>query len=331
MTHGNVPEYQLAEKMKSRFSGRGSAVSGMQASPTSELVRRAQMGRDPSVNCSELSFERSREGVAGRVGGTRPSGTGTRPSQTYARPMYANSARSAGGGQSRRDTDGRTFGVGANGNGRGAAAVGGGRNANGRGDVGGTRNGNAHASTGSSAAAKTSARTAGGTSGKKKKVKQGRARSRTQQRTRMGAYSYSNEPEEISEVRVEGRRMTPLFAVFLVIGTMMIMSIVFSFSEIYRTTSEISRLENTLDELEDQAAELELKLEEKNDIRVIERIATEELGMVAEDAVQRRYISLSDGERIDVISDGGAEDRTTSGVLLSSFWSSLGGLLDYFR
>lgn len=327
MTHGNVPEYQLAEKMKSRFSGRGSAVSGMQASPTAELVRRAQMGRDPSVNCSELSFERSREGQTGRAGGTRPNGTGTRPSQTYARPMYANSARSVNGGQSRQGSTGGAFGAGADG--RRGAAVGGGKTGSGRGNVGGTRSGNAHASTGASAA-----KTASGTRSKKKTGKTGKTGKKgygTQQRTRMGAYSYSSEPEEISEVRVEGRRMTPLFAVFLVIGTMMIMSIVFSFSEIYRTTSEISRLENTLDELEDQAAELELKLEEKNDIRVIERIATEELGMVAEDAVQRRYISLSDGERIDVISDGSAEDKTTSGVLLSSFWSSLGGLLDYFR
>jgi len=126
--------------------------------------------------------------------------------------------------------------------------------------------------------------------------------------------------------------MTPMFAVFLVIGTMMIMSIVLSFSEIYQTTSEIAKLENTLAALRDQAAELELKLEERNDIRVIEQIATEELGMVKEDAVQRKYISLSDGERIDIIEDGNAEEASAApGILLSSIWSSLGNLFDYFR
>lgn len=126
--------------------------------------------------------------------------------------------------------------------------------------------------------------------------------------------------------------MTPMFAVFLVIGTMMIMSIVLSFSEIYQTTSEIAQLESDLAALKDQAAELELELEEKNDIRVIEQIATEELGMVKEDAVQRKYISLSDGERIDIIEDETAETGSpASGVLLSSIWSSLGNLFDYFR
>jgi cell division protein FtsB len=136
---------------------------------------------------------------------------------------------------------------------------------------------------------------------------------------------------EITEVRAEGRRMKPMSAVLIVIGTMMIMSIVLSFSEIYQTTSEIARLEADLAALRDQAAELELELEEKNDIRVIERIATEDLGMVKEDAVQRKYISLSDGERIDIIADETAETDAAHGVLLSSIWSSLGSLFDYFR
>ena len=113
---------------------------------------------------------------------------------------------------------------------------------------------------------------------------------------------------------------------------MMIMSIVLSFSEIYQTTSEIAQLENTLAALRDQAAELELELEEKNDIRVIEQIATEQLGMVKEDAVQRKYISLSNGEHIDIIEDESAEEEpAASGILLSSIWSSLGNLFDYFR
>jgi cell division protein FtsL len=136
---------------------------------------------------------------------------------------------------------------------------------------------------------------------------------------------------EITEVRAEGRRMKPMSAVLIVIGTMMVMSIVLSFSEIYQTTSEIARLEADLAALRDQAAELELELEEKNDIRVIERIATEDLGMVKEDAVQRKYISLSDGERIDIIEDETAETDAAHGVLLSSIWSSLGSLFDYFR
>ena len=73
------------------------------------------------------------------------------------------------------------------------------------------------------------------------------------------------------------------------------------------------------------AAELELKIEEKNDIRTIEKIATEELGMVKEDSVQKKYVSLSDGEHIDLIEE--PEQDTTSdglGTMLSSIVSALG-------
>ncbi len=286
MTYGNKPDYQLAEKMKSRFSGRGASVSGMRASTTSELMKRAQMGGDPSVNCSELDF-RNRAGQAG---------TGA-----Y-RPMYANyaNANPAGGYGQRRTPDGRTQNRSGNPNRTGSNPS----------HTGGTETQRV-SHPGSDASAK--------------------QRTRTDTKSRKTPV-HVPENEEITEVKVRGRKMTPMFAVGLVIGTMMIMSIVLSFSEIYQTTSEIAQLENTLAELKDQAAELELKLEEKNDIRVIERIATEELGMVKEDAVQRKYVSLSDGERIDIIEDETSDTGSAaSGILLSSIWSAFGNLFDYFR
>ena len=307
MMHGNMPEYRLAEKMKSRFSGRGAAVSGMQASTTSELMKRAQMGGDPSVNCSELDF-RNGTNRPRYANANRPVHTG---SSVYAGPSYGY----AGVGTTVRGTrepepsaERRKV-----------------RPENGasRSIPDGTRPQNTakKTKTASAGAAKTT---------KKPKAKTARtsgAKPKTKVRPQP-VYAAG----EITEVRVEGRHMTPMFAVFLVIGTMMIMSIVLSFSEIYQTTSEIAQLENDLAALRDQAAELELELEEKNDIRVIEQIATEKLGMVKEDSVQRKYISLSDGERIDIIEDEDAEEETAApGILLSSIWSSLGNLFDYFR
>ncbi len=308
MMHGNMPEYRLAEKMKSRFSGRGAAVSGMQASTTSELMKRAQMGGDPSVNCSELDF-RNGTNRPRYANANRPVHTG---SSVYAGPSYGY----AGAGTTVRGTrepepsaERRKV-----------------RPENGasRSIPDGTRPQNtaknakiASAGTAKTKKTKTNAKT----------FRNSGAKPKTKVRPQP-VYDTG----EITEVRVEGRRMTPMFAVFLVIGTMMIMSIVLSFSEIYQTTSEIAQLENDLAALRDQAAELELELEEKNDIRVIEQIATEKLGMVKEDSVQRKYISLSDGERIDIIEDEDAEEETAApGILLSSIWSSLGNLFDYFR
>lgn len=285
MTYGNKPDYQLAEKMKSRFSGRGAAVSGMRASTTSELMKRAQMGGDPSVNCSELDFRN--RAVRG---------------ENY-RPMYANyaDANPAGGSGRSRISENRTQNRSGNPN----------------------RTGTNPAHTAGSAGAPRTSRPGNGASAKQN--------AQTNPGPRKTPVQVP-ETEEITEVKVRGRKMTPMFAVGVVIGTMMIMSIVLSFSEIYQTTSEIARLENTLAGLKDQAAELELELEEKNDIRVIERIATEELGMVKEDAVQRKYVSLSDGERIDIIEDEESDTGSAaSGILLSSIWSAFGNLFDYFR
>ena len=62
-------EYVLADKLKSEFKERGKDVSGMRASSTSELMRRAAMGHDPRENCAEEAF---RESYSKRpVNGTR--------------------------------------------------------------------------------------------------------------------------------------------------------------------------------------------------------------------------------------------------------------------
>ena len=331
MTHGNMPEYKLAEKMKSRFSERGAAVSGMRASTTSELMKLAQMGGDPSVNCSELDFRGGANRRNSQAAGYRPmyanpaedvrkvpqngqrvSGTATRtgmgssPLQAHPAPQKTRNpqtaASSAPGKTVRTETAAE----------KAAAAK--------------ESAGKAKANTNAAKTGRNKAKA------KKETVKASKARTETAEQASFNERLQIPVTGEITEVKVHGRHITPMFAVFLVIGTMMIMSIVLSFSEIYQTTSEIALLENSLEELKDRAAELELKIEERNDIREIERIATEDLGMVKDDAVQRKYVSLSDGERIDIIEDETSENGSAaSGILLSSIWSTLGNLFDYFR
>jgi len=135
--------------------------------------------------------------------------------------------------------------------------------------------------------------------------------------------------EKATEIRVQRRKMPLGYICTLVLITAMIVSILLSIAQIYQTTNTISDLEKELDTLQAAAQELELALEEKNDIRIIEQIATDQLGMVKEDSVQRKYISLSDGERIDII--GGTENNETQslfGTMLSSIAAALGNLLD---
>lgn len=127
------------------------------------------------------------------------------------------------------------------------------------------------------------------------------------------------------ETRVARRSLPPFFVLLLTFMTVMVLLIVFSIAQIYKTTDEIGDLKSQLSTLQTTATELELKIEEKNDIRTIEKIATEELGMVKEDSVQRKYVSLSDGEHIDLVEE--LEQDTANdglGTMLSTIVSALG-------
>lgn len=274
MTYGR--EYKLGDKMQKQFRERGAEVSGMQASSTSELMRRAEMGRDPRVNCAEQAFRenyRKRQSSAGQNNGSSSSvGTGYNASAYSAsgKRAYTGERRNASGAY-RRQQSGRY-----NAQNTGRAYAG-------------------HSN-----------------------------RSSAKQRTEEYA-------EAAPEIRVKNKALSPMFIALLLVGTVMVMFLVFSISEVYQTTNEITRLENQLEELQNEAAELRLRLEEKNDVRKIEEIATKQLGMVKEDSLQRRYISLSDGEYIELVANENESEESTGGVLLSSIFSSLGKFFERFK
>lgn len=261
-------EYVLADKLKKEFKGRGEEIRGMRATSTSELMRRAEMGRDPRENCAEQAF---RENYYSHINGRRApaaqynkSGTNT----TYAqkkRPV--NSAPARGNVKAPKTA----------------------------------------AASASSANAKKSG------AGTKKKT------------TAKAAAGLKINPE--NEIRVKRKMISPVFIALLAAFTVIIMFLVMEISNVYKAANEISELEGRLKTMQTEADELELKLEAKNDIREIEKIATTQLGMAKEDTLQRRYISISDGERIEIL-DSGEEEDSSGGVLLSSIVSAIGDLFD---
>lgn len=252
MTYQRSYEYTLGDKMKKQFASRGAALGGMRASTTPELMRRAEMGRDPRVNCSEEAFfDNYRNKSARSTAGVRRT---------------ADPSRS------------RTSGY-----------------------------------------AKTADRSA-------------EARRRAESAKRMNERR-RREPEfepitPETELRIKKGSISLSFVLVLLVGAVMFMSLIFSISEIYRSTTEISRLENQLAELQNHAELLELKLEEKNDVELIEQIASEKLGMVSGESVQRKYVTLSDGEHIELFEE--LEEEKTDGVVLSSIFTSLGKFFDRF-
>ncbi len=250
MTYDRAYNYTLGDKMKKQFRGRGAALNGMHASSTSELLKRAQMGGDPRVNCSEEAFFDSYRAQRAKSGGrTSPRAQYSREERRAESVSYASSARretpNAGSGQTGRKNIGPA-------------------------------------------------------------------------------------PITPSLEISEPAKSTPYTLIIIIlVGAMMLMALIFSMSEVYRATNEISRLENQLSELENHAELLEMKLEEKNDVELIERLAREELGMVGEESVQRRYISLSGGEHIEIYEE--PEDEASDGVILSSVFTALGDFFGRFK
>ena len=272
-------EYALADKLKNQFRGRGAAVSGVRATSTSELMHRAEMGKDPRENVAEEAF---RETVAEKK---RPAGAARQPSaNAYAGVRRAGTARSVD------------------------------EEIAGRGHIP-----YASANRPADPKAREKARKAAAKAARKRE----KARRRQERRR-------ASEASAAREIEVKRGSLPVAFLALCLVALVVIFSIVESFAKVYQTQNRISRMETELEELKDTAAGLRLKLEEKNDIRTIREIAVGELGMAEEDSQQRRFVSISDGERIEILEEPDS-GNSPGGVLFSSIASSLGSFFERFR
>ncbi len=307
-------EFALADQLKSEFRGRGADVSGMRASSTPELMRRAEMGRDPRVNVAEEAFRenyRARQNVQGTApsrpprtaaprAGMNPQGSpngGYRPSSAASRPP-----RTAGMGNAPRTAPARdtlSEEIAGRGRARQRAAQ-------------GERN-----RTAEPAASR-------GTGAKKNRLRV----EQTRAAKKRAAAAAGNRTEEIEVQR--GAFPVAIVALTL-IAVLIIFSIVESLAQVYQTSSEIARMKAELEALKETAAGMELKLDEKNDIRNIRSIAVGELGMAEEDSMQRRFVSVSGGERIEILEAEGDDSAQAGGVLFSSLGKSVSRFFDRFR
>lgn len=166
-----------------------------------------------------------------------------------------------------------------------------------------------------------------------KQLKKERADARKIERAKHKESRKRIEAEKLKkEIKIEKKKIPISFIALLSAATIMIMGIIFCFSEIYNSTTTLSEMKDTLAEIESESDSLKLKLEEKNDISMIEKKATEELMMVKEDSVQKKYISLSSGDRI-VLDDDESSEETDGffGTMLSSVSAAFDNLLDYFN
>ena len=74
--------------------------------------------------------------------------------------------------------------------------------------------------------------------------------------------------------------------------------------------------------------ELELSLEEKNDMVMIEKKASE-LGLVKSDQLDKKHISLDQEDKIEVVETDPGEDMTVVSSVMSAIASNFQGLWEY--
>ncbi len=133
------------------------------------------------------------------------------------------------------------------------------------------------------------------------------------------------------EIAVEKVKLPFWFIFGVVMSFVLLMGVVFSFSSVTESNAKLSSLKSEIASVENESGKLRLALAEKNDLNVIEQLATHEYNMVKEGSVQRKYISVSSGDRIvleDTETEGG---ESFFGAMLSSASSAFDGILDYFR
>lgn len=276
-------EYALADKLKQQFRGRGAAVSGMRATSTSELMHRAEMGRDPGENVSEEAF-RELNGNPSREKTYRSASAHRNPEPEQAAPSRPRA-------QASRPSDVN-------------------EQIAGRGHI--------PYNPPIPPSGPKSAREA------KKAAKRRERERRKRDKQREEAASGAN------EIVVTRGNFPVAFLALCLVAIVVIFSLVESFAKVYQTQNRIAGMEAQLEELRETADGLRLKLDEKNDIRTIRDIAVGDLGMTEEESLQRRFVSISDGERIELLE---SEESGTNpgGVLFSSVYSSLRDFFERFR
>ncbi|MBR4071359.1 MAG: hypothetical protein IKK26_02260, partial [Clostridia bacterium] len=107
----------------------------------------------------------------------------------------------------------------------------------------------------------------------------------------------------------------------------------FSIAQINEFKSEISQLENQKTTLLTKIDDLNVAIDAKNDIRVIEEEATTRIGTVKSNQVATKYVSISDGERVEVVEAAENTDGEYGvfGTLMSVVGTNWNHLMEYIN
>ncbi len=123
----------------------------------------------------------------------------------------------------------------------------------------------------------------------------------------------------------------PLGAIFMTVVLGMVLAfVVHSSVRINEANSALSDLQAGIALQNAELRALELELETKNDLRVIEDVAVNQLGMTKKENINKEYISICEEDSI-LLEESAVEENEEGGRLLSAFASRFEKLSEYFE
>lgn len=116
-------------------------------------------------------------------------------------------------------------------------------------------------------------------------------------------------------------RITWKTVLLLAFCTMMFMMIINNMVRIKEYEAEIRAMERQVSTLSTKRKELSDRLEQKNDLNLIEEYAVNRLGMIKADQLARRYVSLEGEDKIELVNE-------ESEGAVSRYFTDLGAIFD---
>lgn len=134
-----------------------------------------------------------------------------------------------------------------------------------------------------------------------------------------------------TERRVRTAPISKAFIAGILICTVLLIVVLNTYASYSQVSADVNDLKSVKAELTVERDRLKGRLEIRDDIKVIENTAVNEIGMVQSDYVEKRYVSIAGGERIEVISNEGTEgeDANFFSTLLSAMSGQFERILDY--
>ena len=100
----------------------------------------------------------------------------------------------------------------------------------------------------------------------------------------------------------------PLSIIFIALAiSVLVMLIITASVRISEVTTENSALRSTYNSLVSEQSELRTKLESRDDLRVVEEKAKNELGMVKKDQVPKYYLTIRNEDKIEIVEEKAVE------------------------